>query len=273
MECHIRTSKQVFGRVPLVLRGIGYRYEQMPIRRPKGLGMWQLIFGAEGLGECLLEGKKSRLGRGRVLLLPPDMPHSYESAGEEPWLVHFLLFSGNACNKLMVDMRFYRGGVYHLNHEERFAEEIEGFLPVIEAPSRDRDWILSKKLYSLLLDLSLECSYMETSGEIGKNSLSSGILLYLEEHSAEDLSLQDLAGEFGRTPEYLCACFKKETGETILQHLTRIRVGRARTMLLENPELPAYEVGARCGFHSPSYFGKVFRKHTGVTPQEYVKRS
>jgi hypothetical protein len=64
----------------------------------------------------------------------------------------------------------------------------------------------------------------------------------------------------------------QETGETIMRQLTSIRIGRARQLLLENPDLPVYKVGELCGFRSPSYFGKVFRAYTGVSPQKLAQK-
>ena len=113
---------------------------------------------------------------------------------------------------------------------------------------------------------------MEISSEAADNRLVAEVLLYLEEHYAEDISLADLSAHTGKTPEYLCAAFRKETGDTIMRHLTEIRIGRARQLLLENPDLPVYVIGQRCGFRSPSYFGKVFRDYTGTTPQKLSRR-
>ena len=117
-----------------------------------------------------------------------------------------------------------------------------------------------------------ESSYMEISSEAADNRLVAEVLLYLEEHYAEDISLADLSAHTGKMPEYLCAAFRKETGDTIMRHLTEIRIGRARQLLLENPDLPVYVIGQRCGFRSPSYFGKVFRDYTGTTPQKLSRR-
>lgn len=149
---------------------------------------------------------------------------------------------------------------------------MDTFTRIMEDNPPDRNRVLSKELYSFLLDLSRESSYVEMSAEVRENHLVSDILLYLEEHYAQDISLREIAEHTGKTPEYLCSCFRKETGETIMHALTSIRIGRARQMLLENPELPVYKIGEQCGFHSPSYFGRVFRANTGVSPQKLSQK-
>ena len=95
------------------------------------------------------------------------------------------------------------------------------------------------------------------------------ISMYLENNYMNDISLNDLASVFGRSREYLCTAFKEAAGETIVQHLTRIRIARAMLLMVEHPDLSGKEIGERCGFRDASYFGKIFHKYTGMTPNEY----
>ena len=57
------------------------------------------------------------------------------------------------------------------------------------------------------------------------------------------------------------------TGKTISRYLRRVRIHRAKVLLMEQPDASLREVCQACGFHSLSYFGKVFREATGFTPQ------
>ena len=95
------------------------------------------------------------------------------------------------------------------------------------------------------------------------------IRYYLEEHYAEEVSLEVLAAHFHLAPEYLCERFKAETHQTIMKTLRGIRIHHAKIKLLEMPDIGLAEVGRLCGVRSPSYFGKVFRESTGFTPQAY----
>lgn len=272
MEYSIRINKSLYRTVPLLLRMFGHNFIQDSIHRPGGFPFWQLLIGVSGTGECRIGESRHILRPGEILLLPPDFSHSYHSTSSDDWIVHFLGFTGSSCQKLLVDMRFSKPGIYHLKNQETCSRHIEEIAQILENGPADKSRILSKELYSFLLDISHDSSFVEMSEEVQKNQLVSDILLYLEEHYAEDISLRELAEHTGKTPEYLCSCFRKETGETIMYHLATIRVGRARQMLLENPDLPVYKVGEQCGFRSPSYFGKVFRVHTGVSPQKLAQK-
>jgi AraC-like DNA-binding protein len=69
---------------------------------------------------------------------------------------------------------------------------------------------------------------------------------------------------------YLCNHFKKETGKTITEYINELKV-RESKRLLKNSKLSLIEISTRLGFSSQSYFHIVFKKHTGITPQEFRK--
>ena len=54
-------------------------------------------------------------------------------------------------------------------------------------------------------------------------------------------------------------------------YITRVRVENS-VRLMEKRELTLREIAAHCGFKSPGYFSKVFKKYLGVTPREYRNR-
>ena len=121
----------------------------------------------------------------------------------------------------------------------------------------------------MLLDFSQSLSPLPDSRYAEISGMEKEMILFLEDHYQEDISLDMLAAQFRRTPEYLCSVFKAATGETISHYLRRIRIHRAKVLLIEQPDAGVREVSETCGFHSVSYFGRVFREATGFTPQGY----
>ena len=247
------------------------------MNRPKGLPVWQILYGVRGQGRLGIEGRSYLLHEGEMALLPPQIGHQYEGTGES-WIVHFWGFGGNSCQKLLFDLKLREPGVYHhragkgaggISRNEEMAAHLTRFEEILAGGQPAKHRLLSKELYSLLLDLaegSTRSGFLSAGGE---DELATEVIGFLEEHFSEDIALSALAEEFGLTPEYLCARFKKSTGETIITSLRRIRVGHARMILMEHPEKPLREVGEMCGFRSASYFGKIFREQTGVTPQNF----
>ncbi|MBW4084551.1 response regulator [Paenibacillus sp. S150] len=82
------------------------------------------------------------------------------------------------------------------------------------------------------------------------------------------LTVADIGKEVFLTPTYVSLLFKQETGQTINEFLTQIRVDKAKE-LLRNPQYKFYDICYAIGYTDPSYFTKLFKKATGVTPSVY----
>lgn len=272
MDYTVRVTKQQYMNTPLVLRMAGIDHIQEKVNRPSGLPVWQILYGASGTGNIRIEESRYNLGEGQIAVLPPHTGHQYESAQNE-WKVHFLGFDGNSCQKLLTDLGLAQPGVYHLSHGEKasqaFLLHLKEIESVINSQIHLKYRVLSKELYSTLLDLASGSSLERTALWNDPDGLMSDVIEYLEKHCSEDISLMQIGEEFHLTPEYLCARFKNSTGETVGQYLKRVRIGRARILLMERPDLNLSRIGELCGYRSPSYFGKVFREMTGLTPQNF----
>ena len=65
--------------------------------------------------------------------------------------------------------------------------------------------------------------------------------------------------------------FKRSTGVTVTEYLTRVRIERVKELLL-NPNLRISEIAFQTGFQSLTHFNRVFLKLTGQSPTEYRVR-
>ena len=94
---------------------------------------------------------------------------------------------------------------------------------------------------------------------------------YLSQHLAEDLGTGELCRAFGYSRTAMYRMFRDFYGETILEHVTRLRVARAKTLLREGEE-KVFRVAALVGFSDYNYFIKVFKRATGLSPLQYRKQ-
>jgi AraC-like DNA-binding protein len=83
----------------------------------------------------------------------------------------------------------------------------------------------------------------------------------------EHLTLEKLAAEFDYSPYYLCRIFRQQTGLTIHQYLTQVRLRTALEWIPGN-ENNLTELAFRLGFSSHSHFTLAFRKAFGVPPTQ-----
>ena len=84
----------------------------------------------------------------------------------------------------------------------------------------------------------------------------------------DNIGINEIAQEVYLTTTYLCMVFKQETGETVNDYLTKVRIEKARE-LLKDPQNKLYDICYEIGYSEPGYFSKIFKKHTGLTPSEY----
>jgi len=94
------------------------------------------------------------------------------------------------------------------------------------------------------------------------------LLLYVETHCSEPITLDMLAREAGMSPKYFCRFFRSVTHHTPIEYVNICRVERACRMLTEGSGVT--EAAYACGFNDLSYFIRVFRRQKGVTPKGYA---
>lgn len=93
---------------------------------------------------------------------------------------------------------------------------------------------------------------------------------YLLEQAAQITRLDEVAAHFCITKEYLCTLFKKQTGMTVVTYLNNVRIQKA-CRLLETTDEPVENISVMCGFQSPVYFYRLFKKMMNHTPAKYRK--
>nr|WP_283248488.1 response regulator transcription factor [Bacillus sp. FJAT-49711] len=96
------------------------------------------------------------------------------------------------------------------------------------------------------------------------------LLAYIEEHYAEPISLTSLADHFHFNPSYLSSYFSNHHGIGFNEYLTQFRIGKAKDFL-QNNKISISEVSGIVGYSDHSYFCKVFKKTTGMSPSKYRK--
>ncbi len=100
------------------------------------------------------------------------------------------------------------------------------------------------------------------------NSLLTKAVEYLEEHYAQEVSLEEVAEFIQISPFYLSKLFKKELGENFSDYLTAIRMKKAKEILVD-PLSNIKEASYKVGYKDPNYFARAFKKSFGLTPSEY----
>lgn len=108
------------------------------------------------------------------------------------------------------------------------------------------------------------------NGNLKHNPAVEVMLQHIHEHYYEEFTLEDLSAKLYLTPNYLSRIFKQATGETFNIYLVRVRIEKAKALLLEG-KLMIYEIATKVGYKNIPYFSSLFKKFTGVNPREFAK--
>jgi len=103
---------------------------------------------------------------------------------------------------------------------------------------------------------------------------SSGAILkaveYINSHIDQTLEIDDICNAVHVSKYYFCRKFKQITGTTVMSYILDTRIASAKS-LLENPNISISDVSEKCGFSSISYFCRVFKEKSDLTPLQFQK--
>jgi YesN/AraC family two-component response regulator len=91
---------------------------------------------------------------------------------------------------------------------------------------------------------------------------------YIKQHLQDELSLHTLSQVTQISPTYLSRLFKKDIGLSIIDYISEQRINQAKQYFMEG-SYRNHELAEMVGFHNYSYFCTMFKKMTGMTPNEY----
>ena len=126
-----------------------------------------------------------------------------------------------------------------------------------------------KELHNLeaqVLSVQLSIDFRQNVSPIIKQ-----LIYYIQTHLHQKLTLQSLSDYFGLSKTYISHHFREEIGLAPMQYIIQQRMFRAQH-LISTAVIPIKEIADTVGIPDCSYFTKVFREHTGLTPSEYRKQ-
>ncbi len=106
----------------------------------------------------------------------------------------------------------------------------------------------------------------------GASPLVARSLRYIKSNFTKKIKLSDISDELHVNPTYFSALFSKEMGRPFTDYILELRVNKAKD-LLKNTNMDILLIAGSSGFENQSYFTKIFRKRTGLTPRQYRQKS
>lgn len=232
------------------------------------LNEYQIIYISEGSGTFTSGDNTFEVVPGSVLLLFPNILHTYKPNIEVGWTEFWVGFQGNYADTLVQEeiltpsKPFYRIG-YHTSLLSLFAaifEEVNKQEPLYQ-------FRVGAKIMSLLAEVfsfgkkDIQHSKSQEIVERAKHIFN--------EHIYEHLDLDEVAGEIGISKSHLCEVFRLYTDMTPYQYFIHAKINKAKE-LLETENLSIKEISFKLGFRDQYYFSRLFRNKTGIPPSKWV---
>ncbi|WP_163538574.1 response regulator [Gracilibacillus sp. YIM 98692] len=91
---------------------------------------------------------------------------------------------------------------------------------------------------------------------------------WVKNHLKENITITKVAEQVYMNPNYFCEVFKNQTGETVLDYVTRVRIEKAKELLVQS-NMKVYDIASEVGYKDNRYFSRLFKQHIGEVPSKY----
>ncbi len=230
-----------------------------------------LLLYTKGGTLCIEDGgTRSCAGPGQISLLDLALPQRYGTAG--PAEYDWLIFNGPLAERFVTRITAAHGGrrTFQPAAPEAVERELRQLLLQFQAPGGPDEAEISQVVQRLLIRLLEENA--RPSGAQDGDPLVRDAIRYIDEHYAQDLSVEDVAASVGLSYSHLSRRFKARTGCSIHAYITRCRIRKAQQLLL-GTDMPLKRIAVSIGYRSEASFIVAFQSKRGCTPTEYRGRA
>lgn len=227
------------------------------------LESYALVFLLEGKMTVGINGKRSAMKRGDLLLLRPKTALAFDRGENVCYL--YCVSDGNVFRDFFNDVSFVGRTVIP---DELYAT-VRSFLSV----TPENTFYYELKTLSLMAD-SLKLFSRKEERRVYKNYKNDFIdkfIVYVGENYMHDINVKSACKKIGISVNYFTARFTESVRLSPRQFIIEFRIDKALEMLA-NTELSVSEVAQYVGYSDAFSFSKAFKKKVGIAPTEYMRR-
>lgn len=233
---------------------------------PRRMSEWILILCTEGGGWVQMEGQaRRRVAAGQMLLLPPDLSHSYGN-GPDGWTVQWLHCTGGVAQTLCQRICAGKAPGTPLSGAQT-QPLLEQILHRLKGGRGLTDVLCAEALLTQLLCSVLE-AVQNTALDGSQATTVQAAVQFLQTTTDYTLSLDELAARMGLSKYYLIKLFRQYTGDTPMEYFQQVRLRRA-CGLLSTTSLSVAQISEQLGYSSPFHFSGAFKRCFGISPSRY----
>ncbi len=157
----------------------------------------------------------------------------------------------------------------HADYLEQLLQRYDRQGSIAGNTSEEDDVLLLLQLLGIVQEADGSFGHAAAAGIVRRPlRYSEKIMRWIEEHFAEEVSLERIAEDTHLSKSYVSRVFRAETGGSLSDYLTARRIKHA-CRLLQTTTLPVERIGIEVGLPDASYFVQLFKKVIGTTPLKY----
>ncbi|WP_274366195.1 helix-turn-helix domain-containing protein [Paenibacillus thermotolerans] len=241
--------------------------------REHGTNDWLMTYTSAGQGVYRLHGKSFHADPGDLLVLQPGAPHDYATAPGQLWEFDWVHCSLSQSMLAKLQLPEPAPGLWKIHVGDSYlGERVSGAFQRMIADSRGAEPFAAELASQALTEIMLLLAGKSATFNGRKlDSRVSETLHRMAERMAEPLHIEQLARQAGLSVSRLSHLFKEQTGQSVMEALTALRLRQA-AKLLEFTDRRIAEIAGDVGFQSPFYFTERFTSFYGISPSGYRKR-
>ena len=276
---------EIEGFVPTALPRVSFFWASEPVPRSPLIYEAGIVFVLQGDKTGYLDGREFYYDPHNYLIVTASIPFecATNATASEPLLGLFVDLDFEELHDIVATLQQSPHST-----EPTLKEHPSGIRPVPSSPEM-HDCVdrlvrcLCSPLDTQVLGPALlrEIVYRALLGEHGPALIAltqqssqvarvSRALLDMRSRYQHSLSIEDLAKNVGLSASAFHRAFKSVTGSTPLQYLKKLRLTRAKSLILHEG-LNVSQAAARVSYESPSQFSREFKRYFGVNPTESTK--
>lgn len=217
-------------------------------------------------GECFFKfGDKEFIAKkGQLLLIPGNVKQSYYHISDN-YITKFWFHFDCTCNGIDLFEMLSLPLFIEIGNNK----EIKDLFEKINNCDPSQNTAIIHQNANILKLLAFYIKHSNTpTKHIFKNSDLTNLLLYIDNHLSEDLTIEHLCSVCQFHPSHLTMRFKKLVGCTPSEYITNLRIEKATNFLTASKK-HIQEISEIVGFKDSYYFSKVFKQKTGFSPTDY----
>lgn len=245
----------------------------------------ELAYVLSGKGKYIVEGEEFEVEAGDLVICNPGIKHTHIVTNpKEPTIEFISGFTDFHFKNMPPNSIELPDGSYVLHTSAELKQELSKhcFAMIAERESNQlgRYFMFKTHLMQMLLLVIREIGDVESTEQKGynfetynKNYAVNRIITYLNENYEHKISLEQIAHNMYLSPVYISKIFKEETGESPINYLIKIRLEKAKDILLNQDGGSIKNIANQVGYDDVYHFSKLFKKYYGISPLYYKKKA